>query len=78
MVLPSPTARVSLTQEKNSYYILCTTTQTLFTTLYGHLHETKYPTIYSIVSTCYYILKLICEFYSWSCTMQCEPLLWAN
>ena len=36
-------------------------------------NEKHNPTIYSIVSTHYYILKLIFEFYSWSCTTQCEP-----
>ena len=36
------------------------------------LHETKNPTIYSIVSTNYPIVKLIDEFYSWSCETQCN------
>ena len=60
------------------YYILHTTTQTIYTTLYEKLHKTKNATIFSIVSTHYYIQNLIYELYSWSCAMQCKPLLWAN
>ena len=40
--------------------------------------EPKNHTIYSIVSTNYHTLTLIYEFYSWSCEMQSEKLLWAN
>ena len=36
-------------------------------------NENPTPTIYSMVSTHYYILELIYEFLSWSCITQCDP-----
>ena len=43
-----------------------------------NFNKNKNPTIYSIVSTHYYIQKLINLFYSWSCAIYCESLLQAN
>ena len=39
-----------------------------------NLHKTNNATIYSIVSTNYYIVNLTNEFYSWSCEMQSKLL----
>ena len=50
--------RTNLHKETISYYTLHTTAQILYTTIYGILHETKNSTIYSIVSTNYYIMNL--------------------
>ena len=53
-----------------SYHILHTTTQIIYTTLYGKITQNQNPTMYSIVSTHYYILNLSNKFYS--CHVKCE------
>ena len=62
--------------KKISCYILHTTTQYSILLYMKELHETKNlrSTIYSLVSTNYYIVNLSYEFYSWLSEMWSEHL----